>query len=65
MAATTSGTKTVTVNVSPVHTAATLTTLFATPVELLTIGQLTSIVHFLDDKAGGKDPRTVIGTLFS
>ena len=47
MAATTSGTKTVTHTVAPHLTAAILTTLLATPIESLTVGQLDALVDAL------------------
>jgi len=65
MAATTSGTKTVTHTIAPHLTAAILTTLLATPIESLTVGQLDAIVDALSRIAGGENPASTIGSLLS
>jgi hypothetical protein len=64
MAATTSGTKTVTHALAPHLTAAILTTLLATPLENLTVGQLNEICDGLKRVMGGEDPARTIGSLF-
>ena len=64
MAATVSGSKTVTKDVSPTHTAAQLTTIFATAPENLTYGNLLFLFHCLQQKQGGLEPVAVIGPLF-
>ena len=63
MAATTAGTKTVTKDQSPAHTAAVLTTILATPIELLTVAQLRALKHTLESVPGGNSPEKVIGDL--
>ena len=63
MAATTSGTKTVTHALAPHLPAALLTTLLATPLENLTIGQLNEICDALRRVADGENPTRVLGTL--
>lgn len=63
MAATTSGTKTVTHPLAPHLTAAILTTLLATPIETLTVAQLNEICDALNRLAGGNDPQRTIGAL--
>lgn len=65
MAATTSGTKTVTHALAPHLTAAILTTLLATPIETLTVLQLNEICDALNRLAGGKDPQRTIGSLLN
>ena len=65
MAATTSGTKTVTRMIAPHLTAAILTTLLATPIESLTVGQLDTIVDALRRCSGGENPASTIGSLFT
>jgi hypothetical protein len=64
MAATTSGTKTVTHTVAPHLTAAVLTTLLATPIETLTVLQFKELGDALDRVAGGQDPTRTVGSLF-
>jgi hypothetical protein len=63
MAATTSGTKTLTRALAPHLTAAVLTTLLATPIENLTIGQLHQIVDALKRSSAGEDLTRTIGSL--
>jgi hypothetical protein len=63
MAASTSGTKTVTQGVAPHLTAAQLTTLLATPVEALTVAQLASLADALKRVPGGENPATAIDAL--
>jgi hypothetical protein len=65
MAATTSGTKTVTHTIAPHLTAAILTTLLATPIDSLTVGQLDAIVDALRRIAGGDNPASTIGSLLT
>ncbi len=65
MAATTSGTKTVTHTLAPHLTAALLTTLLATPIETLTIGQLNELCDALKRVADGQDPVRTIGSLLT
>jgi hypothetical protein len=65
MAASVSGSKTVTTNVSPVHTAANITSIFAIAPENMTVARLNFIAQCLRQKQGGEDPNTVIGTLFN
>jgi hypothetical protein len=65
MAATTSGTKTVTHTLAPHLTAAILTTLLATPIETLTVLQLNEICDALDRVMGGQDPTRTIGSLLN
>lgn len=64
MAITFTGSKTVTVDVSPIHTAASLTTLLAIAPENLTRAQLETIRTACDRVKGGQHPAVVIGTLF-
>lgn len=65
MAATTSGTKTVTHTIAPHLTAAILTSLLATPIESLTVGQLNALVDALRRIADGKNPARTVGSLLS
>lgn len=65
MAATTSGTKTVTHTLAPHLTAATLTTLLATPLESLTLGQLSSLCDALKRVADGQNPARTVGSLLT
>jgi hypothetical protein len=64
MAATTSGTKTVTHTIAPHLTAAILTTLLATPIETLTVAQFKELSDALDRIDGGHEPSRTIGSLF-
>ncbi len=63
MAATTSGTKTVTHSIAPHLPASMLTTLLATPLEALTIGQLNQLHDALKRVASGENPASTIGSL--
>jgi len=63
MPATTAGTKTVTQAASPKLTAAYLTTLMATPLELLTVAQLGDIKDAIDRIPHGAEPGDLIGAL--
>jgi hypothetical protein len=63
MAATTSGTKTVTHTLAPHLSAALLTTLLATAIENLTVGQLDQLCDALKRVAKGETPATTIGSL--
>jgi hypothetical protein len=63
MAATVSGSKTVTQNVATHLTAATLTTLLATAVENLTVAQLESLIDAMRRVASGGTPGTTVGAL--
>ena len=65
MAATTSGTKTVTHNLAPHLTGAILTTLLATPIESLTVGQLDALRDALRRCADGENPARTVGSLLS
>jgi hypothetical protein len=65
MAATTSGTKTVTHTLAPHLTAALLTTLLATPIESLTVAQFQELRDALKRVQGGEDPARTIGSLFN
>jgi hypothetical protein len=65
MAATTSGTKTVTHAVAPHLTAALLTTLLATPIEALTVAQLVQLLDALKRIASGKEYSRTIGSLLT
>jgi len=65
MAATTSGTKTVTHSLAPHLSAAMLTTLLATPIESLTVGQLDLLCDALRRLQDGETPGRVIGTLLT
>jgi hypothetical protein len=64
MAIVLTGTKTVTVDVTPNLTAAKLTTLMATAQELMTVGQHRQITDALKHVSGGNVESNVIGTLF-
>ena len=63
MAATTSGTKTLTRALAPHLSAALLTTLLATPIENLTVGQLEQIVDALRRTSTGEDLSRTVGSL--
>jgi hypothetical protein len=63
MAATTSGTKTLTRTLAPHLTAAALTTLLATPIENLTVGQVHQLVDALKRTATGDDVTRTVGSL--
>jgi hypothetical protein len=63
MAATTSGTKTVTHTIPPHLTAAILTTLLATPIESLTVAQFKELRDALRRVDGGDNPAVTIGSL--
>jgi hypothetical protein len=65
MAIVLTGTKTVTHDVSPTHTAATLTTIFATAPENLTYGNLQFLFHCCQSRQGGEEPNTTLTSLFS
>lgn len=65
MAATTSGTKTVTHTIAPHLSAATLTTLLATPIENLTVLQLRELIDALKRVQGGDSPASTIGALLT
>jgi hypothetical protein len=65
MAATTTGTKTVTNAVAPHLSAAVLTALLATPIELMTVDQIHQIVDALNRVPHGDAPGRVIGNLFT
>ena len=65
MAATTSGTKTVTHTIAPHLSAATLTTLLATPIESLTVLQLKELIDALKRVQGGDNPASIIGALLT
>lgn len=65
MAATTSGTKTVTHTLATHLSAATLTTLLATPIESLTVGQLDELRDALRRIADGENPARTIGSLLT
>jgi hypothetical protein len=65
MAATTAGTKTVTHTIAPHLTAAILTTLLATPIENLTVGQLALICDSLTRMPDGETPTRTIGSLLT
>jgi hypothetical protein len=65
MAATTSGTKTVTHNIAPHLTASLLTTMLATPIESLTVAQLKQLRDAIKRTMGGDDPTRTIGSLLS
>jgi len=64
MAATTSGTKTVTHTLAPHLTATILTTLLATPIENLTVAQFKELKDALRRLDGGDNPANTIGSLF-
>ncbi|MGA3187409.1 MAG: hypothetical protein ABSF22_09890 [Bryobacteraceae bacterium] len=63
MAATTSGTKTVTHTLAPHLTAAILTTLLATPIETLTVRQFEELQDALRRIPDGENPVRTIGSL--
>ncbi len=63
MAVSLTGSKTVNTNVSPTLTAATLTTLLAIPLELMTVGQFKQIADAIRRVPLGNDPATVIGSI--
>jgi hypothetical protein len=65
MAATTSGTKTVTHSLAPHLSAATLTTILATPIENLTVGQLSQICDALTRLPDGETPVRTVGSLLT
>jgi hypothetical protein len=65
MAATTSGTKTVTHSLAPHLTAAMLTAILATPIEKLTVGQLDQLCDALKRIPKGDTPATAIGSLLT
>jgi len=65
MAATTSGTKTVTHALAPHLSAAMLTTLLATPIETLTVAQLEQLCDALSRIPKGETPATTIGSLLT
>lgn len=65
MAATTSGTKTVTRTVAPHLSATMLTTLLATPIENLTVAQFDQLRDTLKRIGGGRTPAATIGSLLS
>jgi hypothetical protein len=49
----------------PGPTAAQLTTIYATPVEQLTVGQVHSLIDALGGVAHGHDPKAVVGSLLT
>jgi hypothetical protein len=63
MAASTSGTKTVTHTLAPHLTAAILTTLLATPIESLTVAQFKELRDALRRVEDGENPTRTIGSL--
>jgi hypothetical protein len=63
MAATATGTKTVTHTLAPHLTATLLTTRLATPIESLTVGQLDQISDALERLPDGENPVRTIGSL--
>ena len=65
MAATTSGTKTITHTIAPHLTAAILTTILATPIESLTIAQLNALIDALERISDGKNPARTLGSLLT
>jgi len=65
MAATVSGSKTVSNAVAPHLSGATITTLLATPVENLTVAQFKQIADALSRLKGGNAESTTLGSLFS
>jgi hypothetical protein len=65
MAASTSGTKTVTHTLAPHLTAAILTTLLATPIESLTVAQLKELRDALRRVDDGDNPARTIGSLLT
>jgi hypothetical protein len=64
MAATVTGSKTVTRDVSPAATAAVLTALLATPIESLTVKQFELLEDALRKISQGHAPGATIGSLF-
>jgi hypothetical protein len=65
MAATTSGTKTVTHTVAPHLSATLLTTLLATPIESLTVAQFKELRDALRRIDDGDNPVRTIGSLLT
>ena len=65
MAAQVTGSKTVTKAAAPHLTAAYLTTLMATPIELLTVQQLEDILDATKRTKGGDAPHNTIGALLT
>ncbi|MDE2103006.1 MAG: hypothetical protein KGL39_37525 [Patescibacteria group bacterium] len=65
MAATTSGTKTVSNAVAPHLSASALTTLLATPLENLTVAQLRQIADAISRVKGGGVESNTIGSLLA
>jgi len=65
MAASTSGTKTVTHTLAPHLTAATLTTILATPIESLTVFQLKQLGDALKRLPDGRNPARTVGSLLT
>ena len=65
MAATTAGTKTVINALAPHLSAAVLTTILATPIELLTVAQFKLIRDALKRVQDGGNPARVIGSLLT
>lgn len=64
MAATVSGSKTVTKTIAPHLSAAALTTLLETPVENLTIAQLETLVDATRRVSSGQEPTKTLGAIF-
>jgi hypothetical protein len=65
MAASVTGSKTVTKDLGPTHTASQLTSILATPIENLTIAQLRLLQEALRKVAKGHEPTATIGSLFT
>jgi hypothetical protein len=65
MAATTAGTKTVTRTLAPHLTATMLTTILATPIELLTVAQFWAIQDALARVQDGDNPARIVGALLT
>ena len=65
MSASVSGSKTVNNAVAPHLSAATLTTILATPVESLTVAQFKQLADMLSRISGGGDPTKTIGSFLS
>jgi hypothetical protein len=63
MAATVSGSKTVTKDVAKHLTAAILTNLLATPIENLTVAELKSLIDAINRVGKGGNPGAAIGSL--
>jgi hypothetical protein len=63
MAASTSGTKTVTKDVAPHLTAAVLTHLLSLPVESLTVAQLQELLDAVRRLPHGEEPAVTLGSL--